>query len=97
MLSRRERHRRRARGGGRLVNIAIKPWALVPAFFATGVLHQSAGPFHFPCRAWHVENLVEFAKRRAAVPALPRRPAASGATDLVPAQDEKQQRRRVLS
>jgi hypothetical protein len=46
MLGRRERHRRRARGGGWPVNIAIKPWAAVPAFFATGVLRQSAGPFH---------------------------------------------------
>jgi hypothetical protein len=46
MLGRRERHRRRARSGGWPVNIAIKPWAVVPAFFATGVLRQSAGPFH---------------------------------------------------
>lgn len=36
MLSRRKRHGRRARGSGWLVNIAIKPWAVVPAFFAGG-------------------------------------------------------------
>ena len=70
MLGRRERHRRRARGGGWPVNIAIKPPAAVPAIFATGVLRQSAGPFHFASRAWQVENLVEFAKRRAAPPAV---------------------------
>jgi hypothetical protein len=46
MLGRRERHRSRARGGGWLANIVVKPWAAVPAFFATGVLRQSAGPFH---------------------------------------------------
>ncbi len=37
MLGRRERHRRWARGGGWPVNIPIKPLAVVPAFFATGV------------------------------------------------------------
>jgi hypothetical protein len=46
MLGRRERHSRRARVGGWPVNFALKPWAAVPAFFATGVLRQSAGPFH---------------------------------------------------
>ena len=90
MFGRRERHRRRVRGGGWPVYIAIKPWAVVRAFFATGVLRQSAGPFHFASRAWQVENLVEIAKRRAAAPALPqRRPAASRGADLVPAQDEE--------
>jgi hypothetical protein len=39
MLGRRERHRRRARGGSWPVNIAVKPWAVVRAFFATSVLH----------------------------------------------------------
>jgi hypothetical protein len=47
MLGRRERHRRRARGGGWLVDIALEPWAVVPAFFSAGVPRQSAGPFHF--------------------------------------------------
>ena len=63
MLGRRERHRRRARGGGRPAKIAIKPWAVVPVFFANGVLRQPAGPFRFASRAWQAENLVEFAKR----------------------------------
>jgi hypothetical protein len=93
MLGRRERHRRRARGVGRLVNIPIKPWAVVPAFFATGVLRQSAGPFHLAKQSLASRDLAECAKRRAAAPALPRRPAASGRADLAPAQDDEEERR----
>ena len=65
MLGRRERHCSRARRGGWPVNIAIKPWAVVPAFFATGVLRQSAGPFHFASRPIKARNLVEFARASA--------------------------------
>ena len=45
MLGRRERHRRRARAGGGPVNVPIKPWAVVPAFFVTGVLRPQPAPF----------------------------------------------------
>jgi hypothetical protein len=69
MLGRRERHCRWARCGDWPVNIA-KPWAVVCASFATGVLRQSAGPFHFASRAWQVGNLVEFGKRTAGAHAM---------------------------
>jgi hypothetical protein len=61
MLGRRERHRRRARGVGWPFNPATKLSAAVPAFLATGVLRQSAGPFQVASRAWQVVKLVEFA------------------------------------
>jgi hypothetical protein len=67
MLGRHERHRRRARGDGRPVKIAIRPWA-VPAFLATDVLRQSADSRHFACRAWQGENVVEFANCTDATP-----------------------------
>ena len=47
MLGRRERHCRRAGRGGWPGNIALKPWAMLPAFVATGILSQPAGPFSF--------------------------------------------------
>ena len=52
MLGRRERHRRRARGGGWPVNLAIKPWRWLPRLPFSSAVDMCASRFVGGCAVW---------------------------------------------